>query len=82
MNLTVYVPKDLEAELKRRASDAGTTPSLFAQSLLRAAMAQQPTSFSPAFAALAGSWEDERTPEEIIEDINAQRTSRQRPGLR
>lgn len=30
---------------------------------------QQPRRFTPAFAALAGSWEDERTAEEICHEL-------------
>lgn len=82
MNLTVYVPKDLEDELKRRAKQAGLTPSLYAQSVLRAAMAEQPTAFSPAFAALAGSWQDERSAEEVIADIRGSRSTRRRSSMR
>ena len=82
MNLTIYVPKDLEAELQRRAKQAGTTPSLFVQSVLRAEMSRRPASFSSAFAALAGSWEDERSADEIIADIRDHRTSKRHPRLR
>ena len=82
MNLTLYVPKDIEDELKKRAAEAGTTPSLFVQSVLRVALAERAAAFTPAFAALAGSWEDDRTPEEIIADIGLGRVAVKRPALR
>lgn len=82
MNLTVYVPKELEDELQRRARQAGVTPSLFVQSVLRAALAERPASFSPAFRALAGAWEDERSADEVIADIRANRTATKRPALK
>lgn len=82
MNLTLYVPKDLEDELQRRAAEAGTSPSLFVQSVLRVALAERAAEFSPAFAALAGSWEDDRAPEEIIADIGKGRVPVKRRALR
>jgi len=82
MNLTIYVPKDLEAELRHRAEAAGMTPSLFAQSVLRTALERQPNRFSERFAALAGSWEDERTPQQIIADIRKHRASPRRTAMR
>ena len=41
MNITVYVPKDLEDELKRRAESAQLTPSRFIQAVLRDALSAQ-----------------------------------------
>jgi plasmid stability protein len=82
MNLTVYVPREVEAELRRRAARAHTTPSLFVQTVLRQALAAESGRFSDAFAALAGSWEDERGADEIMADIERHRVSAARRPLR
>ena len=82
MNVTVYVPKELEEELKRRAKDAGMTPSLLIQSVLRTALLHKPERFSDAFASLAGSWDDQRGAQEIIEDIKKHRRDLVRSELR
>ena len=82
MNLTLYVPRDLESPLKARAEAAGLTPALFVQTVLRDALAADPASFSRSFAALAGSWEDERSADEIIRDIKDHRTNSRRSPWR
>jgi hypothetical protein len=81
MNLTVYVPKDLADRLERRARREGTTPSLFAQGVLRAALEPERRTFSRAFRELAGSWEDDRSASAIIRDIRGHRRSAGRDRL-
>lgn len=81
MNLTVYVPKDLEGMVVAHAKAEGTTPSLLIQQVLREALTKKRRTFSPQFAALAGSWQDTRNAEEIFEDIRVQRASSRRPRL-
>jgi hypothetical protein len=82
MNLTVYVPKEIEEELRRRAKREGLTPALLAQSLLRRELGPESQRFSKGFAALAGAWEDRRTAEEVVEDIKRHRASAKRAALR
>lgn len=82
MNLTVYVPRELESSLKARAEAAGLSPALFVQTVLRDALAAEPASFSKSFASLAGSWEDERTAEEVIRDIKNHRANSRRSPWR
>ena len=82
MKLSIYVPKDLEAPLEAAAAKRGQSPSLFVQSLIRARLERGGRTFSEAFAALAGSWEDDRAADEIIRDIEASRRSVRRPALR
>jgi len=60
------------------AEERSMTPSLFAQPLLRERFEQQPRHFSSAFAGLAGSWEDERSAEEICRDLEEESTCRRR----
>jgi hypothetical protein len=68
--------------LREEAAEAGESPPLFVQSLLREWLAGRGRTFSEEFAALAGSWEDDRSADEIIRDIEASRTTAQRPELR
>ena len=82
MNVTVYVPKELEEKLQKRADGVGMTPASYIQSLLREAMSEEPSRFSDAFAALAGSWEDDRSARDILRDIKLRRSSSSRPALR
>ena len=82
MNITVYVAKGIEAELRRRARRARQTPSLYVQSLLRDALSDEPARFSDGFAALAGSWQDDRDAAAILADIAAKRTPAKRASLR
>ena len=82
MKLSVYVPKDLEGPLRRQAADAEQTPSRFIQSLLEERLRRGPRRFSEEFAALAGSWEDRRTSEEILREIERSREDTDRPALR
>jgi hypothetical protein len=82
MKISVYVPKELEEPLREEAAEAGESPPLFVQSLLRERLQGRRKSFSKEFAALAGSWEDNRPAEEIIRDIEESRQSAHRPALR
>lgn len=82
MKISVYVPKELEEPLREEAAEAGESPPLFVQSLLRERLEGRRKTFSEAFAALAGSWEDARSVEEIVHDIERSRKSPQRAVLR
>jgi hypothetical protein len=82
MNLTVYVPKDMEEELRKRAERSGTTVPRFVQAVLREALSVQPDRFPESFARLAGSWEDTRTAKEIVADIRGSRAKAARAALR
>ena len=82
MKLSVYVPKDLEEPLRRQAADAELTPSRFIQSLLEEELRSGPKRFSDEFAALAGSWRDDRTTEEILADLRRRRLDAGRPPIR
>ncbi len=67
MKISVYVPKELERPLREQAEEQSMTPSLFVQSLVRERFEKQPRRFTKAFAALAGSWQDERSAGEPTE---------------
>ena len=82
MKISVYVPKELEGRLRQRAEEQSMTPSLFVQSLVRERFEQQPKRFTPAFAALAGSWEDERSADEICRELEESRQDASRSVLR
>jgi hypothetical protein len=82
MKISVYIPKDLEVPLRERAAEVGESPSLFVQSLLRQRLEGPGKTFSEEFAALAGSWEDDRSVEEIVRDVEENRTSALRSELR
>jgi hypothetical protein len=82
MKISVYVPKELEEPLREEAAEAGESPPLFVQSLLRERLEGRLKAFSEEFAALAGSWEDERSVEEIVRDIEESRRSAHRSVLR
>jgi len=82
MKISVYVPKELEDQLREQAEEQSMTPSLFVQTLVRERFERQPRRFSPSFAALAGSWEDERSAEEICLDLEESRQDAQRSVLR
>lgn len=82
MKLSIYIPKDLEAPLEAEAAKHGQSPSRFVQSLIRARLEEGGRSFSDRFAALAGSWEDSRSAEEIVRDIEESRLSVRQPVLR
>jgi hypothetical protein len=81
MKISVYVPKELEEPLREEAAEAGESPPLFLQSLLRERLQGRRKSFSEEFAALAGSWEDDRPADEIIRDIEESRRSSHRSAL-
>lgn len=82
MNLTLYVPKDLERELGERARRAGLTPSLWVQGVVRDALSRKESRFSEGFLALAGSWEDGRDTKEIVADLRRTRVPSRRKPLR
>ena len=81
MKLSIYVPKDLEEPLEAEAAKQGESPSMFVQSLIRARLARGGRTFSGEFAALAGSWEDSRSADEIVRDIEESRRTARRPLL-
>lgn len=81
MKLSVYVPKDLEAALRKRASEAGESPSMFVQTVLRERLARGPRRFSREFLGLAGSWEDDRSTDEIVSEIEQSRIDAERPAV-
>lgn len=82
MKLSIYVPKDLEESLAAEAAKRGESPSMFIQSLIRTRLERDGRTFSDRFAALAGSWEDSRSAEEIVRDVEESRRSARRPSLR
>lgn len=82
MKLSIYVPKDLEEPLEAEAARRGESPSMFVQSLIRARLERGGRTFSEEFAALAGSWKDDRSADEIVRDIEESRRSARRPALR
>lgn len=83
MKLSVYIPKALEDELRREADDRNLTPSRIVQELVEERFQRTRRRFSPGFLALVGSWEDDRTADEIIRDIEEHRSSSdERPELR
>lgn len=79
MNLTVYVPKALETTLREKASQAGVTPALYVQRIIKDKLTSDEPRFSDRFAALSGSWEDERSVEEIMANIEQARTTAEPP---
>jgi hypothetical protein len=81
MNLTVYVPRSLQRSLRRRAEAAKLTPARYLQHLLRQDIEEAVTEFSPRFAALAGSWQDDRSAAEVARDIEDNRIDSERPEL-
>ena len=81
MNVTVYVPKSIEGLLKAAAEQARVTPARFVQRLVKRELRGDERSFSDGFIALAGSWEDDRTSEQIIEDIDRNRPETRRQDL-
>ena len=81
MNLTVYVPRSLQRALRERARAADLSPARYLQHLLRQDVEKDPEEFSARFAALAGSWEDDRPTVDIVRDIDEHRTSADRPEL-
>jgi hypothetical protein len=82
VKLSIYVPKDLEEPLTAEAAKRGESPSMFVQSLIRARLERGGRAFSDRFAALAGSWEDSRSADEIVRDIEESRQNARRPALR
>ncbi len=73
MKISVYLPKELEGPLRERAEERHMTPSPYVQSLVRERFERHPRRFTPAFAALAGSWEDERSAAEICRELEESR---------
>ena len=82
MKISVYVPKELEDRLHLHAKEQQTTPALYVQSLVRERFEQETRRFTPTFATLAGSWEDDRTSEEICRELEESRRSVSRSALR
>ncbi|MCP3959357.1 MAG: hypothetical protein GY719_16025 [bacterium] len=82
MKISVYVPKELEGRLREKAEERSMTPSRFVQSLVRERFEQEPRRFTSAFAGLAGSWEDERSAEEICRELEQSRRDASRSVLR
>ena len=74
MKLSVYVPKELEGQLREQAEGQSMTPSLFVQERFE----QGSRRFTPTFATLAGSWEDERSAGEICRELEESRQERGR----
>lgn len=82
MKISLYVPKALEGRLREQAEERSMTPSLFVQSLVRERFEQVPRRFTPAFAALAGSWQDERSARDICRDLEESRQDAARSFLK
>ncbi len=82
MKVSVYIPKELEGHLREQAEEQSTTPSLVVQSLVRERFGQGPKRFTETFAALAGSWEDERSAAQICRDLEECRRDATRSVLR
>jgi hypothetical protein len=68
MKLSVYVPKRLEEKLREEAEAAEVTPAHLIQELVEHRLDAVPRRFSADFLALAGSWEDDSSTEEILRD--------------
>lgn len=81
MKLSVYLPKELEEPLRARADAQGLSPSLYVQTVVRKDIQSHDQQWSEEFKALAGSWQDERSTEEIIRDIEENRRSAERDSL-
>lgn len=81
MKLSVYVPKRFEDKLRKEAEAAEITPARLIQELVEEHLDAAPHRFSAKFLALAGSWEDDRSTEEIIQDIEDSRLDADRPEL-
>lgn len=81
MNLTVYIPRSLQRALRERARAADLTPARYLQQLLRQDIEDGPQEFSSRFAALAGSWEDDRVAGDIVRDIEDNRIDADRPEI-
>ena len=81
MNLTVYIPRSLQDKLRQRARAANLTPARYLQHLLRRDIEDGPREFSTRFAALAGSWEDDRAATEIVRDMEDNRIDAERPEM-
>jgi hypothetical protein len=81
LNLTVYIPRSLQRTLRQRAQAAGLTPARYLQQLLRRDIEDGPREFSARFAALAGSWEDDRAAADIVRDIEDNRIDAERPEM-
>jgi hypothetical protein len=81
VKISVYIPKELEEPLRVEAAEAGESPSIFLQGLVRERLGRGSRTFSDDFAALAGSWEDTRTAAEIIRDLEENRRDAARQML-
>jgi hypothetical protein len=81
MRLTIAVPKDLERLLRDRAEASGVSPARYVESILCTHLASRPRRFSKPFLELAGAWEDDRSTEEIVRDIEESRIDGTRPPM-
>jgi hypothetical protein len=81
MRLTIEVPEDLERLLRDRAEASAVSPTRYVESILRTHLASRPRRFSKEFLDLAGTWEDDRSSDEIVRDIEESRIDGKRPHL-
>ncbi|OGH60496.1 MAG: hypothetical protein A3G34_16355 [Candidatus Lindowbacteria bacterium RIFCSPLOWO2_12_FULL_62_27] len=76
MQVSIYLDESLIRRVDRRARREKRSRSEVVSELLSEALRQGPRSDRAGrLKALAGSWMDERSPEEIVEDVYARRTS-------
>jgi hypothetical protein len=68
-------------DVRVRARAAKLTPARYLQQLLRQDIEDGPREFSARFAALAGSWEDDRPAADIVRDIDDNRIDAERPEM-
>jgi hypothetical protein len=73
VNLSLYIPKDLETKLRKRALALKVAPGLYVQQVVRKDL-ESSAQFSKRFEELSGSWEDSRSASELIRDIKANRS--------
>lgn len=82
MRLSVYIPKEIEGRLEEAAEESGLSVTKLIQEIVREKLESRRRSFSRRFLALAGSWEDDRSSEEILRDLRAARSGAQRATLK
>jgi len=72
--LIVELPDDIHRELKKRAADSHKTLKDIVTELIRGYLwEKEKIALSAKETGLCGSWDDERTAEEIIRDIKNHR---------
>ncbi len=76
--LTIELDDDLALRIERSARSKGVSPSQVVGETLRDRFS---SSLPESFFAVLGSWEDERTPAEILADIRTAGPERDRPAL-